>query len=459
MYKLWVVAQRECSAMVGTKAFLFTLIMMPVLMFGGIVLMPRLSQLSSGKEQRIVVADGTGRLLAGIQATADARNQSLRQILTPQPKDPSAGGEGPTEAGKSDAEPRGFESADYWAFEPAPTAQLDDESRLTLSQQIRDGELYAYVEIPADLLSATDGAAPPPIRFVSQDAALSSARQWLASTLQLNVRTLRLQQLGVDPEVVARADVPLALVPARPATRNTDGSLKAEGDASALTAIFLPFGVMMLMFLVIFLAAQPMLESGMEEKGQRIAELLLGSVTPMQLMGGKLLGNVTGSLLIFAIYGLGGWFIMQRNGWGEGFPWAVFPWFLVFQILGVVFFSSVFLTVGASISELKEAQSLLLPVWLVLMLPMMVWIIAVRDPNGPVAVSLSFFPPSAPLMMILRLSSGQTIPAWQPPAAALLMLAATLFVVYLAGRLYRISLLRTDPVRSLAQLLRRFRSA
>ena len=60
MYKLLVIAQREFSAMVATKAFLFTLVMMPILMFGGVVLMPRLNQLSPAKTQRIVVADGTG---------------------------------------------------------------------------------------------------------------------------------------------------------------------------------------------------------------------------------------------------------------------------------------------------------------------------------------------------------------------------------------------------------------
>lgn len=457
MYKLWVVAQRECSAMVATKAFLFTLVMMPILMFGGIFLMPLLTSLGAGKDQRIVVADATGQLLKGIQAASNARNESLRQVTDAPKSDRRSTGQGKDRDNDSEQNP--FEGADYFTFEPAASPQLDDETRLSLSQQIRDGKLYAYVEIPADLLAETSSGPSSQILFVSQDAALSSARQWLASTLQLNVRALRLQKLGVDPELVAQADVPLALVPNRLPMRGSDGSLKTEGGDSALTAIFLPFGVMMLMFLVIFLAAQPMLESGMEEKGQRIAEVLLGSVTPTQLMGGKLLGNVAGSLLIFACYGLGGWFIMQRNGWGEGFPWAVFPWFLVFQVLGVVFFSSLFLTIGASINEMKEAQSLLLPVWLVLMLPMMIWMIVVRDPNGPVAVTLSFFPPSTPLMMILRLASGQTIPAWQAPAAAMLMLGATAAVVYLAGRLYRISLLRTDTVRSLAQLLSRFRSA
>lgn len=89
------------------------------------------------------------------------------------------------------------------------------------------------------------------------------------------------------------------------------------------------------------------------------------------------------------------------------------------------------------------------------MAPVMVWFIAVRDPNGGVATALSFFPPSCPLTMVLRLATGVAIPVWQPITAAILMIASTMGMVVLAGRIYRVGLLRTDGVRSIGQLLRR----
>jgi ABC-2 type transport system permease protein len=107
------------------------------------------------------------------------------------------------------------------------------------------------------------------------------------------------------------------------------------------------------------------------------------------------------------------------------------------------------------VNELKEAQSLLLPVWMVLMMPMMVWFIAIRDPNGPVATTLSFFPPSCPMMMVLRLASGTTVPYWQPPVAALIMIVSTYMIVRIAGHIYRAGLLRNEGVRSITQLFRR----
>ena len=213
--------------------------------------------------------------------------------------------------------------------------------------------------------------------------------------------------------------------------------------------------MMMLMFLVIFLAAQPMLESAMEEKSQRIAEVLLGSVTPSQLMTGKLLGNVGASLLVFTLYGVGAYIMLVQQNMQNLVPLNLIPWFVVFQIMGVLFFSSIFMAIGASVRELKEAQSLLLPVWLVMMLPMMVWFVAVRDPLGPVSVALSLFPPSAPMMNILRMGTGTTIPLWQPILSAILLGLATAGVIWMAGRVYRTSLLRNDSVKCLTQFLQR----
>jgi ABC-2 type transport system permease protein len=452
MHKMFTIARRETSAMIATKAFLFTLVMMPILMFGGIFLMPRLNRLSPAKTQRISIADGTGMLMPGILAANEARNTALRSAKTDL-RDRDKATEAESE--DDDGEPFG-PNTDLWQIEATLSNTLDDGARLKLSDEIRSGSLYAFVEIPPELLN--DGGSAVSVPFVSQDAAISSARQWLQGIIQQQVRSRRLHALGLDPAVVAKADVPVGVNPVLPYTRSVTGGAETKGGTSILVTLFLPFGVMALMFLVIFLAAQPMLESAMEEKGQRIAEVLLGSVSPSQLMAGKLLGNLTGSMLIFVIYGCGCWLVLHHNHWEQHLPWSLVPWFIVFQVLGVVLFSSVFLTIGAAISELKEAQSLLLPVWLLLLAPMMVWLSAVREPNGPVALALSFFPPSAPLMMVLRLASGQTIPVWQPPAAAMLLLATSAAIVYLAGRIYRTSLLRVDSARSFRQLLQRLTS-
>ncbi len=446
MNKILVIAKREYLAMVATRTFLFTLIMMPILMFGGLFLIPALTKLSGGKERTIRVVDGTGRIGAVLTAASEQYNATLRKQK-----------EGPSE---SDAARKTspMASGDFYNIVVAEESELEDAARIQWSDEIRNGDLYAFVEIPPALF-AVEGT-PPTVRFVSQDAALSDARQWIESIVSSMVREERFKSLGIDSAQVQLANMPVRLAPTAPyersaATDGVEGAVQAKEKAFDLAALFAPFGMMMLMFMVIFLAAQPMLESAMEEKSQRIAEVLLGAVSPTQLMAGKLLGNVAASLLVFSLYGVGAYCVLVQQGMQALVPMSLLPWFFIFQILGVLFFSSIFMAIGASVRELKEAQSLLLPVWMVMMLPMMVWFVAIRDPLGPVALSLALFPPSAPMMNILRLGTGTTIPLWQPIAAAVLLAVATLGVIWLAGRVYRASLLRNDSVKSLIQLWKR----
>jgi len=461
MFKLWVIAHREYVAMVGTKAFLFTLVMMPILMFGSLLVMPVLNRVTGGKTQKIIVADGTGLVFASLEKAALARNE----LVQTKPTKPSKSMKSKSEESATFME----QPSDRWELIAAPN-ELSYEERLRYSDQIRNGDIYALVEIPISFLKpatikATDGTTdsetdtPNAVaRFYSQDALMSSARGWLSAILSQRLRDARMEQFGldkIDPKIFALVDAKAELLPSVPIKASDAGKSDDHSVMDSLVSMFLPFGVMMLMFMVILMAAQPILESAMEEKSLRISEVLLGSVTPSQLMGGKLLGNVAGSLVIFVLYGAGGLFFLNYQGLADKLPLSLLPWFLLFQLLGVLFFSSIFLTIGASVNELKEAQTLLLPVWLVLMAPMMVWFIAVREPNGIVSTTLSFFPPSCPMMMVLRLASGTTVPIWQPPLAAVIMIVSTFGIVNLAGRIYRAGLLRNEGVRSFSQLWNR----
>jgi ABC-2 type transport system permease protein len=441
MNKILVIARREYLAMVATKTFLVTLIMMPILMFGGLVLIPTLSKITGGQKRSIMIVDGTQKLRDSLQTAAEARNKAVvenKPAGTSESRDPTS-------------------AADIFDLQFIDAAELTDEKRLAWSDDIRNGKLYAFVEIPADLFSTQ---ALPTTKFISQDSAISEARMWMEAVIDPIVREEKAKSLGLDPNLVQRATAPIRLAPTMPYERTTadaadGGGITAKEKKFDMSTFFAPFGMMMLMFMVIFLAAQPMLESAMEEKSQRIAEVLLGSVTPAQLMTGKLLGNVGASLLVFTLYGVGAYIMLVQQNMQSLVPLNLVPWFVVFQILGVLFFSSIFMAIGASVRELKEAQSLLLPVWLVMMLPMMVWFVAVRDPLGPVSVTLSLFPPSAPMMNILRMGTGTTIPLWQPILSAILLGLATVGVIWMAGRVYRTSLLRNDSVKSLTQFIQR----
>jgi ABC-2 type transport system permease protein len=445
MNKLIVIAQREFMAMVGTKAFLVTLIMMPVLMFGGIFLMPLLSKMGGTTERTIHVVDGSGQLSSVLIEAAAQRQAALAtQTAASNESTPASSG-------------NPMATSDPYRIDIDPKPELTDEERLNWSDEIRSGRVYALVEVPTDFITAAPESTPK-IRFVSNDAGLSEARMWMSSVVEMWLRNRRYEELGLDAALVTRAHLPIVVEPAalyeRQSTQSGSG-VEAKVAEFDFTKFFIPFGLMMLMFLVIFLAAQPMLESAMEEKSQRIAEVLLGSVSPFVLMSGKMLGNVAASLMVCFAYGIGAVYMLIQRDMLSSVPLSIVPWFIVFQILGVLFYSSIFIAVGSSVRDVKEAQSLLLPVWMMLVIPMMVWIAILRDPLGPAAVAMSFFPPATPMICTLRIGTGVTIPLWQLLLATVELAAATIGVLYMAGKLYRVGLLRGDSVKSYRQIFGR----
>jgi ABC-type Na+ efflux pump permease subunit len=433
MAKIWTIAAREYRAMVGTKAFMLSIVMMPVIMFGSLIAVDWLRKLNRTEPRTIAVCDGTGRLSDALaQAVAD-RNQALRErAKNAKFEDIGQGSQAP-----------------YDLERVAPP--IDDRIRIELSDRIRRGELYAFVEIPPELFD--DQANPAPqVHFHAQDSGLSEARVWLREKINEFVINARLIAAGIPPDRVSDASRQIEVRSLGLFERSATGDVRAD-EKDQMTAIFLPMGVMMLMFMVIFLAAQPMLESVLEEKSQRIVEVLLGSANPFQLMLGKLLGTVAGSLTVFAIYFLGALFLAMQRGWTNLIPFYIFPWFVAFQILGVMFYASVFMAVGSAVSQLKEAQSMLLPVWTMMMIPFFFWFYVIREPNSTLAVTLSFFPPATPSMMVLRLATGQTIPWWQPVAGIFVSMLATLACVAISARVFRAGLLWQGKTPRLTEIL------
>jgi ABC-2 type transport system permease protein len=171
-------------------------------------------------------------------------------------------------------------------------------------------------------------------------------------------------------------------------------------------------------------------------------------------MLGKLLGTVGGSMTIFLIYLAGGIFFARNRGLMDSIPMELIPWFFVFQLLGVLFYASMFMAVGASVSQLKEASPMLMPVWMLLMLPIFIWLPIVQDPNGSLARWISLFPPATSTTMVLRLATGVSVPLWELVLATILLLVSTALVVVVAGRIFRVGMLWQGKVPRFSELLR-----
>jgi ABC-2 type transport system permease protein len=179
----------------------------------------------------------------------------------------------------------------------------------------------------------------------------------------------------------------------------------------------------------------------LEEKMQRIAEVLLGSVSPFQLMIGKLIGTVGVSFTVLAVYLAGAALAAYRTGMADKIPLDLAPWFLIYQASAILMFGAVFAAIGSACNDIKEAQSLQMPVWIVVCLPMFVWIAVLREPSSTFSTAISLFPPCTPILMLLRQSTPVGVPAWQPWAGLAGVLICTVLCVWIAGRVFRVGIL------------------
>ena len=451
MRKILTIAVREFKAIVGTKAFALSLAMMPVLMFGSLFALDMLKNTGKVEEKKVAIIDPDGEMFERLKAAAGLHNAALEAKVEAEANrsetDEAEGEGGAGNGGMS------FSKGSKFLVSRIED-ELDDELRLKLSDQIRARELNAFVEIPSKVDQFDSDGNLPEVTFYSEESGLSDTKRWVSQTINETVKNKRLARMGIDSTIVQQASTPVKVRGVGPVELSADGAVEPAVEKDELSSLFLPFGVMMMMFMIILMSSQPVLESVLEEKSQRIAEVLLGSANPTQLMAGKLIGTVAGSLTVFSIYTLGSIFVATKQGYGDMVPLSLVPWFVAYQILGVMFFAAIFMSVASAVSQLKEAQSVLLPVWMVLMCPLFIWIFIVTEPNSTVATVMSFIPPITPTMMTLRLATGATIPIWQPILGLLLLIVATAICVFLAGRIFRIGILWQGKTPKLAEVVR-----
>jgi ABC-2 type transport system permease protein len=171
-------------------------------------------------------------------------------------------------------------------------------------------------------------------------------------------------------------------------------------------------------------------------------------------MLGKLLGNVGIALVLAAIYITGAYAVAAHYGYAHLVRPDLVLAMALFMPLAVLLYGSLYLAVGASCSELKDAQSLMMPVMLLSMLPMFVWTVVLRDPASPMAVGFSLFPPSTPYLMLMRMAMQPAPPLWQVALGVALTTLTSLACVWAAGKIFRTGLLMHGKPPSLREMAR-----
>jgi ABC-2 type transport system permease protein len=147
------------------------------------------------------------------------------------------------------------------------------------------------------------------------------------------------------------------------------------------------------------------------------------------------------SVLLAAIYVAGGFFMAGRYGYGDAIRVSDLAWLFLFLTMAVFMFGSIFVTIGAACSDLKDAQGMMTPAMLLLMLPWMTWFSIINAPESSVSVVLSLIPTATPFLMLLRLAIPPGPPIWQVVLGVGLTTITSVAFVYAAGKIFRTGLL------------------
>ena len=406
--KVWVVATTEFGSVVRTKAFLIGVLAAPIIMVASAGIGQLAAKMTDVRPRAFAVLDRTGRLDAAIEAAARARNDQVAP------------------AGKKASAPT------FVPTKVAVSGKTDEQTLLELSDKVRAGELFAFAELPADVL---DDAATKPasIRYYSNEPSYMDLEMWLRNVVQGEVRASRLKATGIDPASLARVERPvfaeslglLSRVSKVDASNGQVGSIKAAEKVDKIRAIAVPAILVVIVYIVVMSSAPLLLTSVIEEKMSKISEVLLGSITPMELMMGKLLGNVGVALALGSIYVGGAYGTAVSYGYGD----AVSP-------------------------ALLATLGLMLPVMILAILPMLFLGGLLQNPTSKLAVGLSLFPTSAPYVMLLRMAMTPEPPAWQVALSIGIMALTTLAAVWASSRIFRVGLLMQGKAPSLVQMVK-----
>jgi len=430
MKRVLTVARMEFLTLVRTKAFIIGILMMPVLIGISILFQMYAARHVDTEDRRFAVVDHSGALYGAIASAAESHNASR--------------GAGETRTGPH-----------FIASRVDPAGRPIDEVKLELSDRVRAKDLFAFVEIPSGIVDGGDAAA---ISYYTGTPSYEPLPDWLRETANREIARQRFVKSGVDPDLVAKLNARVPLSSYGLVERQLDGKVATAKKTDAIATFVMPFVFLFLMFMSVMTGAQHLLNAIVEEKMSKISEVLVGSIEPFKLLMGKLIGVAGVSLLLATIYFLGGTYAILQSGRWELFQPALIGWFYLFLICAVLMYGSIFLALGSACSDLKDAQSMMQPAILLIMLPYLASFAVIRQPESSLATGLSMFPTVTPFIMMIRLAMPPGPPMWQVVVSVAIVLATTTFLVWAAGRIFRVGILMQGKAPNLPEVLRWIRA-
>ena len=211
----------------------------------------------------------------------------------------------------------------------------------------------------------------------------------------------------------------------------------SEGDE--LSSFLVPYLFLMILFMTVFMSGQLLLRSVMEERTSRTIEILLSSVTPDEIMKGKIMGLGALGMFQMVFYLVVGLSVTYYKGWAT-IDLPQIPFFMIFFTTGYLFYAAIFAAMGTFFTSEQEAQQSSGIISLVAVLPMVFASYFITNPGSTFTIGLTYVPPLTPFMMIIRLGTG-SVEMNEIIYATVLMAFSCWFMLGVSGKIFRTAIL------------------
>jgi ABC-2 type transport system permease protein len=425
-----MVIRREYLERVKKKSFWIGVLVFPLIMtllIGGSFM---LMAVSPDQQRKIAMIDATGKLIG-----------PMREELG--------------EDKLKDGTPKlALEAA------PAPVAGQEPSPEVleALKQRVNKKEIFGY------LVAGPNIEAEGNFKLYVKNVGSIQVTSSIERALRRAVISLRAEnmKLALDPTSLKSLLAPVDM--------DSFQVMAGEGKAKKsnfLVSYFGTFGFVMILFMSMLLYGIAVMRGILEEKSNRIMEVLLGSLTPNELMTGKILGIALVGLTQLAVYTLTAGalriFMMTRTvsedmaGMADIFSMSKMVYFVLFFLLGYFMYTGMFAAVGAVCNSEQEAQNLQAPVQYMLMIPMIATFFFVNNPDSKIAVVASLIPVFTPMVMFMRISL-LTPPFWQIALSIVLTLITIFFIFRGVAKIFRIGILMYGKRPTIPEIIRWARS-
>ncbi|MCF7803072.1 MAG: ABC transporter permease [Candidatus Marinimicrobia bacterium] len=308
---------------------------------------------------------------------------------------------------------------------------------------LNDGVINGYLVLPGDILDTRDA------EYYGKNVGNFKDLSRLQNELTSIVSEYRMKQQDLDPELISEI------------TRQVNlEAFEIKGDevsqGNELMAFFGPYFYIMLLFFAVFMSSQILMRSVLEERQNRVVEVLVSSVTPNTLMSGKILGLGAMGVVQIAIYMTVGQAAAVYKGTSL-IELSSLLGFIVYFIPGFLLYAAFYSAIGSIFTSEQEAQQISGMMSFIAIAPIIFLPFAMNNPESTMVQILSYIPPLTPFFMILRMNIA-TLPVWEYVVSLGLLVSFTYITIRLAGKVFSTAILMYGKRPTLPEIIRWMRA-